>query len=168
MSPTTEETEAEEARKVYVYVADWEAAHPLNPKVKQLRARAVDERGSEVAEFFGRDVAGLKAAASSYTYPDRVKLLWVDDPNGHPALSKLLKGEQEAKKAIEKDLDKPASKDRYERSDLQLMRTQHHLCGSCTHGEVCTVGASRMVFDQIVTIAGCMAYRPEEDDKEDE
>ena len=163
----------DEKETLYIYVADYEAKHPLNPERTQLRARAVTEKGAEKAEFFGKTVGQVKAEVSAYHWGADYRLAWVDAPDDHPKLRKLLDAEDTERERIEGEEDENLGPrgERWERGDLALLRSQHHICNGCDRREICAI-ASHPAFDpNLITVAGCMSYRPdptqEEEDDED-
>src|SRR5687768_102645 len=156
---------------IYLYIADYDARHPLNPELKQIRVRAITEEGREEAEFFGSRVEVVHDQVRTHAFnrkPGTFRLLWVESPGDHPVLSKLLHNERDVAEMVQADAEKTSGRrPMYEPADLKLMRSEYHICYGCQIAEICAI-ASHPAFDaNLITITGCAQFRPHTTDEKD-
>lgn len=132
-----------------------------------MRARAVSSTGSEKAEFYATTIPGVKKLASEYDWGDHVRLVFVPDPEDHPILSKLLDDAEDAAEDVQRELERESgARPLYEPGDLQVMRTQHHICGDCQIAEICALASHPAFEANTITVTGCAQYRPPEEAKD--
>lgn len=159
MDPTSSTPKA----KVFVFVQEEDAPHPIRTGLRCLKGRALTEEGEELAELYALDEDSLKKQAEDVAMPPGRSMVFVENPWNHPQLSKILAREGEEDEEPEEPTKDITADDGY----LDLVRSEHNLCATCISRPVCQITNQPMYDAQKVTVTGCAAYyrKPEDDDE---
>lgn len=154
-------TQGQDLVQVWVYIQDFKAPHPVYGGT-QIRARAVNQFGREVAELYADSVEAIKEQGAALHEPG-TRVVFVENPDAHPLLSKILASEQAQAERVEEQKSAPKSLSKRDRAPMEAMRSEHHLCAVCACREVCTLANLSMTEEQLVTVASCLSFVPEPD-----
>lgn len=155
--------------KLYFYIADHDARHPLNDQVRQVRGRLLEKDG-EILEVWERDTTAAQEKIKEITQtgeihkilgtsPEttRYAVVFVEEPLHHPIVKSILQNEEETSNELETANNQTTNES--DRLYLEQIRQEHHICTECLSQDVCIVTNNPVFEKQLVTVTSCLGYK---------